>query len=123
MTSDLAKNSNRVAFCVSPELMTRAEASLQALRRDPEHPSHVKELVAVVLELTENGLDYYFLEPLRRARVGAMGMAPARLGIATAGRAISPLVRRVMSSLDKEQILSIADFVDELLIPDSEGSD
>lgn len=123
MTGDLAKNSNRVAFSISPGLMTRAEASLEALRRDPAHAPHVKELVAVVLELTESGLDYYFLEPLRRARVGAMGMTTARLGIATAGRAISPLVRRVMSSLDEEQILSIADFVDELLIPDSEKPD
>ncbi len=123
MTDDVAKTSNRVAFCISSELMKRAEASVQSLRRDPEDPSHVKELVAVVLELTENGLDYYFLEPLRCARVGAMGMTTARLGIATAGRAISPLVRRVMSSLDEEQILSIADFVDELLISDSKRPD
>jgi hypothetical protein len=123
MISDHEKNSSRVAFRISPELMARAEATLQAVRQNPEHPPHVQDLVAVILELTENGLDYYFLEPLRRMRVGAMGMTTARLGIAAAGRSIQAIVRRVLSSLNEEQILSIAEFVDELLIRGSETLD
>ena len=120
MTSNSSGTSGRLAFRISPELLARAEAALEAVRGDPTHPPHVKELVAVILELTDTGLDYYFLEPLRRVRIGTVGMSTARLGIAAAGRSIPPIVRRVLTSMDEEQILEIADFLDELLIRDSD---
>lgn len=107
---------NLVAFEIPPELMARAQAALEAVRDDPEHRPHIKALVEVVLELTDRGMDFYYLEPLRRAEVGTMARSAARLGIATVGRGIPPVVRRVVSSLDGEQVLAIADFIDEILI-------
>ena len=111
----------RVAFRISPELMDRAQAAVAAVRADPSKKQTVKELVKVILEMTDTGLDYYFVEPLRRARVGTMGMSTARLGIAAAGRGIPPIVRRVLTSLSEQQLLSIADFLDEILLPDLEN--
>lgn len=107
----------RIAFRISAELRARTEAAVAAVRDDPGDPGRVGELVEAVLELTDTGLDYYFLEPLRRAEVGAMGTTAARLGIATAGRGIPPIVRRVISGMDEEQVLSIADFIEEILEP------
>ena len=107
---------NLVAFQISPELMERAEEALAAVRRDPAREDNVEELIDVVLEMTDRGMDFYYLEPLRRAEAGAMTTSAARLGIAAAGRGIPAIIRRVVRSLDEEQILSIADFIDEILV-------
>jgi hypothetical protein len=118
MTDKAASGSDRVGFRISPDLRARTEAALATVRADPADRARVEELVEVVLELTEVGLDYYYLEPLRRARVGAMGSTAARMGIATVGRGIPAIVRRVIVSLDEEQVLEIADFIADLLVPE-----
>lgn len=117
MAGRRAGDPGRIAFRISPELRARTEAALAAVREAPADRPRVEELVEVILELTEAGLDYYYLEPLRRADVGAMSTAAARLGVAAAGRSLPTIVRRVVLPLDEAQILSIAEFIDELLIP------
>ena len=114
--SEPGPHGNLVAFQVSPELMQRAQEALATVRRDPADEDGVERLVEVVLELTDRGMDFYYLEPLRRARAGTMTTSAARLGIAAAGRGIPPIIRRVISSLDEEQVLAIAAFLDEILI-------
>lgn len=116
----MASPRDRVAFRITPELAERAQAALRAVREDPSDEYHVEGLVEVILELTERGMDFYYLEPLRRARAGTITTSAARLGIAAAGRGIPTIVRRVVSSLDEEQLLSIAGFVDEILIREAE---
>ena len=106
-----------VAYQISPELMAEAQEALAAVREDPAEEANVETLLEVVLELTDRGMDFYYLEPLRRARVGTVTASAARLGIAAAGRSIPPIIRRVISSLDEEQLLSIVDFLDEILVP------
>lgn len=111
---------NLVAFRISSEFMERAQAALRGVREDPSDGDSVEALVEVILELTDRGMDFYYLEPLRRARAGAITTSAARLGIAAAGRGIPAVIRRVVSSLDEEQVLSIAGFVDEILIREGE---
>ena len=117
MSDKPADRADLVAFQIPPELMAEAQEALAAVREDPAHEPNVEALLGVVLELTDRGLDFYYLEPLRRARAGAMTTSAAKLGIAAAGRGIPPIIRRVISSLDEDQILEIADFIDEMLIP------
>jgi hypothetical protein len=117
MIDKAVEDSDRVGFRIPPELRARIEEALAAIREDPADRARVEDLVEIVLELTDFGLDYYYLEPLRRAGLGAMGMVPARMGIATVGRGFPPIVRRVLLSLDEEQILEIAGFIEDLLVP------
>ena len=116
MSDDDDGTMNLVAFQISPELMARAEAALAAVREEPAQGPAVEELVEVVVEMTDRGMDFYYLEPLRRAEAGAMTTSAAKIGIAAAGRGIPAIIRRVVRSLDEEQILSIADFIDEILV-------
>ena len=114
-------SANLVAFRISPELMERAQAALRAVREDPSDEDEVNALLEVILELTDHGMDFYYLEPLRRARAGTITTTAARVGLAAAGRGIPAIIRRVISSLDEGQLLSIADFVDEILIREGEA--
>lgn len=105
-----------VAFEIPGELCARAEAVVARLRTDPDKQRHVPELIDIILEMTDRGLHYYFLHPLEEAGVGAMTRGAVDLAIGTAGRTLPVVVRKTVKSLDDDQLLSIADFIDHMLI-------
>lgn len=106
----------RVAFRVSAELQQRAASVVASIRSDRDKRKHVPALIEVVLEMTDAGLHYYFLHPLERAGVGAVTRRAVELAIGTAGRTLPMVVRKTVGSLNDEQISSIAEFLDEILV-------
>ena len=120
---DLAYPSNMswVAFEIPGELSDRAETIVERLRRDPDKRQHVPELVDIIIEMTDKGLHYYFLHPLEEAGVGAMTRGAVELAIGTAGRTLPMVVRKTVKSLNDDQLVSIADFIDHMLIREEES--
>jgi hypothetical protein len=110
----------RVAFEISSELRQQAEAIVHNIRSDPDRQRHVPVLVDVVLAMTNRGLHYYFLHPLEEAGVGAVTRRAVALAIGTAGRTLPVVVRKTVKSLSDEQLLSLADFIDHILIREAE---
>ena len=109
-----------VAFEISSELRQQAEAIVHNIRSDPDRQRHVPVLVDVVLAMTNRGLHYYFLHPLEEAGVGAVTRRAVALAIGTAGRTLPVVVRKTVKSLSDEQLLSLADFIDHILIREAE---
>ena len=109
-----------VAFEISSELRQQAEAIVQQIRSDSDKQKHVPALVDVVLAMTDRGLHYYFLHPLEQAGVGVVTRKTVNLAIGTAGRALPVVVRKTVKSLNDQQLLSIADFIDHILIGEEE---
>lgn len=105
-----------VAFEIPASLRQRAERLVERLRHDADKRQHAPELVEVVLEMTDRGLHYYFLLPLDEARVGAVTRKAVALAIGTAGRTLPVVVRKTIAGLDDAQLLSIAEFIDHILI-------
>ena len=92
-----------VAFEISAELRSRAEAVVESLRTDPDKQPHVPELIDVVLAMTDRGLHYYFLHPLEQAGVATMTRKAVDLAIGTAGRTLPLVVRKTVGSLNDER--------------------
>lgn len=112
-------NPGRVAFQISADLRRRAESVVETIRSDPDKKKHAPALVEVVLEMTDAGLHFYFLHPLERAGVGVVTRSAVDLAIGTAGRTLPMVVRKTIQSLNDEQILTIAEFLDEILVQES----
>ena len=109
-----------VAFEIPGELRLRAESIVERLRSDTDKKQHTTELADVVVEMTDRGLHYYFLHPLEQARVGTMTRRAAELAIGTAGRTLPMVIRKTVRSLSDEQLSSLADFIDHILIREEE---
>ena len=109
-----------VAFEISSELRQQAESVVRDLRSDGDTRHHVPELVEVVLAMTDRGLYYYFLHPLEEAGVGSVTRGAVKLALGAAGRTLPAVVRKTIKSLNDEQLLKIADFIDHILIRDAE---
>lgn len=87
---------------------------LAALEAAPDHAKHRAALADLVAELTEVGMDYYYIRALRVAQVGFVGEQSARLGVSGAAKLISSVSRKYIMRMDDAQLLIVARHIREL---------
>jgi hypothetical protein len=95
-------------FHYPPSLRKRINEVLAAIEGADDPTRHVGALSAMATELTEAGLSYFFVEPLKAANAGFVIQQSAGFGISSAVMVLSPVIRNVMAWLDKDQLLVVA---------------
>jgi len=114
--SDTNGQGDRLAFPIPEELTREMLAAIGQIRDDAGDKAHVTALVDVILKLTDAGLGGYYVLPLERAGAGLMALGTAKVGISAARRGISAIANKVIRGMSKEQLLSIADSMESMLI-------
>ena len=109
-----ARAEPQLCFHHSQELRIKTDAVLAALEETPGDARHGAALADLAAELTEAGMDYYFLRPLRLAKVGIIGEQSARLAMAGAVKIISSVSRKYIVRMDQGQLLTVAAHLREL---------
>lgn len=105
-----------MAFPISAEQRDRVRDVARAVR-EADEPSHAMlDLVDLVVDLTHEGLGHYFLRPLEVAGVGRLSLATAKIGIESASKGIPLVIRRVLGAASDEELLGLADFMEELVV-------
>ncbi len=95
-------------FFHSTALRRRTEAVLVRIERDDDATRHATALSSVVSDLTKAGLDYYFLRPLEVSKFGFVARQTASLGTSGALRVMSPIIGRILSGADTNQLRGVA---------------
>jgi hypothetical protein len=95
-------------FHHSEELQARMLTVLAELEEADDPEDHRAALADLVAELTESGMDYYYLRALRLAGTGYVAQQSARLGMSGAVKMISSVSRRFIMNMDRDQLLSVA---------------
>lgn len=96
-------------------LRTRTLATLTALEQAPDPTRHRNALSDIVMELTDSGLEYYFLRPLELAKAGFVVKQSANIGIAAVKRVMGPVVHNVIGRLDKDELLTVCSHIRQLM--------
>jgi CheY-like chemotaxis protein len=96
-------------FFHSAALRKRTEKLLTAIEGDTDPTPHADALADLVVDLTEAGMDDYFLKPLRQAKLGMLAQKTASLTTAGALRVMAPMVRRILRGADGAQLRVIAE--------------
>ena len=107
---------DRLGFPLDARLSDEMLSTIEQVRLDPGGEPAKKALIETVLKLTDAGLHEYYVRPLEQAGAGMIAMGTARLGIGTARRGISVIVNKVLRGLGEDQLRSIADSIEGLLI-------
>jgi hypothetical protein len=94
-------------FRHSKALRAKTLAVLSALERAEDPVTHRDALAGLVMELTGNGLDYFFMGPLRLAKPGFVVEQSARLGLAGVTQVMGPVVRQVIGRMNAAQLVSV----------------
>jgi hypothetical protein len=69
----------------------------------------------MVLELTDSGMEYYFLRPLKLAQVGFVVEQSAHLGMGGVMRVMAPIIRNIIGHMDRHQLLTVCSHVRQLM--------
>jgi hypothetical protein len=95
-------------FTHSPALRTQTLKVLAAIDTAPDPTKHVQSLTSVVLSLTDAGMEYYFLKPIKDAKLSFVARQTASFGISGAIRIMSPIVKAVLGGANADQLRVIS---------------
>jgi hypothetical protein len=102
-------------FTHAPALRTRTLKVLSAIEDDPDPTRHAEALTSLVLSLTEAGMDYYLLKPLRDGYFSFLAQQAAGFGISGALRIMSPIAGTLLGGADAKQLMVISKHIRHLM--------
>lgn len=112
----MLKQQSHIVAPIPDELRTRALYTVNELRqRGKADKDAIDTLYNLIVELTESGLDFFFLEPLRRLRAGNMMMSMAKMGIGSMLKGSKMVIHEVLKKLDDRSLANILDFIEEII--------
>ena len=94
-------------FYHSEELRNRTIAMLKALEGARDPTVHRGALADIAVELTNGGLDYYFIQPLKVAKAGFIVEQSAGLGMTGVQQLMGSVIRNVIGRMTGAQLLSV----------------
>lgn len=101
-------------FYHSAALRARTDRLLAAIEQDGDPTRHARDLADLVVDLSEAGMEYYFLKPIRQAKLGVVAQKTASLGMSGALRVMSPIVRTILHGASAAQLKVIAEHMRHL---------
>ena len=112
----MLKQQSHIVAPIPDELRTRALYTVNELReRGKADKEAIDKLFELIVEMTDNGLDFFSLEPLRRLNASSMLMGMARMGISSMLKGSKMVVHKVLKKLDDRSLAAILDFIEEII--------
>lgn len=112
----MLKQQSHIVAPIPDELRTRALYTVGELReRGKADKEAIDKLYNLIVDMTDNGLDFFFLEPLRRLNASSMMMGMARMGIGSMLKGSKMVVHKVLKKLDDRSLVAILDFIEEII--------
>jgi len=102
-------------FYHTESLRAKTLGVLHDLESAEDGTVHRKVLAEIVVELTDSGMDYYFLKPLKLANVGFISQQSANLGMTATKRVLGSAIRNIIGGMDARQLLAICGYIRQLM--------
>ena len=94
-------------FYHSEELHERTILVLATLESAGDPTAHRDALAELAVELTNSGLHYYFVKPLKVAKAGFILEQSASIGMAGVQQVMAAVIRNIIARMDGPQLLSV----------------
>jgi hypothetical protein len=112
----MLKQQSHIVAPIPDELRTRALYTIEELReRGKADKEAIDQLYNLIIDMTETGLDFFFIEPLRRLNASKMMLSMAKVGISSMLKGSKMVVHKVLKKLDDRSLASILDFLEEII--------
>ena len=103
-------------FYHSEALREKTHAVLTALEEAADPTQHRDALGDLVAELSDAGLNYYFMAPLKLAKPGFLVEQSASLGMVGARQVLGSVARNIIARMGKPQLLSVSASIRQLTL-------
>lgn len=104
-----------IRFYHSETLRTNALSLLSTVEQAQYPTAHRDALSSLVVELTNSGMDYYFMKQLRLAKPGFIVEQSANLGMAGVLQVMGSVIRQIIGRMDNPQLLSVCGSIRRLM--------
>ena len=94
-------------FHHSQELRTKTLEVLETVEGADHAAVHCARLTELVLELTESGMDHYFLQPLKATKANFVVQQSASVGMSGVLKIMGTVIRNILGRMDDRQLLSV----------------
>jgi hypothetical protein len=81
---------------------------LDALESADDATDYTVQVTEIVLELTDSGMDQYFLQSLKATKANFVVQQSAALGMAGVQKVMGAVIRNIMGRMDGRQLLSVS---------------
>lgn len=99
----------------SEDLRKRTLAVLTLIESAPDATAHRGALADVVTDLIKNGLDAYFMVPLKKAKAGFVTEQAASVGLMGTQQMMGTVVRNIIGRMGAPQLLSVCGSIREFM--------
>ena len=94
-------------FHHSQELRVKTLEVLEAVECAEKATAYSGQLTELVLELTDNGMDQYFLQSLKATKANFVVQQSAAFGLSGVQKVMGTVIRNIIGRMDDRQILSV----------------
>jgi len=105
-----------LSYPLTPEIQANALQLIEKMKKSENRKIYSKELINLILELTDVAVDYFFYNPVKLAKVNMIGKSAVDLALKTAKRAVGVIAGKVIGGMSDVQLLIIVDFIENVLI-------
>lgn len=106
----------RIAFPISEDLREQVADIIERFRTEGKTPQHVSDLTEIVIQLTETGSEYLFIDSLKHAGVGELQLKAVHLALHTARKAIGVVGRQVLKAMAEDKLVRLMDFLEAIVL-------
>ena len=102
-------------FYHSESLRAKTLGVLNAVEKAEDSRQHRNALADLIIELTDSGMEYFFLRPLKLAKVGFFVEQSANLGMTATTGVMGSVIRKVIGGMDNPQLLAVCGYMRQLM--------
>jgi len=104
-----------LGFPISEDLENRVQEILSDLKNNTSRRQYALKLFQVVSDLSDEGLDYFFIQSLKRAGLGRIKMIAVENAIKIGKKAILTVGKGILKAMTDEQLLIIGNVLEDSL--------
>lgn len=94
-------------FHHSQDLRVKTLEVLETVESADKPTQYAEQLTDLVLELTDSGMDQYFLQSLKATKANFVVQQSAALGLSGVQKVMGTVIRNIVGRMDDRQLLSV----------------
>jgi hypothetical protein len=103
-------------FHHSQELRVKTLEVLETVENADRAADYSGELTELVLELTDHGMDQYFLQSLKATKVNFVVQHSAALGLAGVQKMMGTVIRNILGRMDDRQLIVVCGSIRQFMV-------
>ena len=102
-------------FYHSDALRKKTLLVLRTVEQAQDATAHRDAVAEIVVELTNSGMDCYFMKPLKHAKAGFIVEQSANIGMAGVQQVMGSVIRNIIRRMESQQLLSVCGSIRQLM--------